>query len=228
MDMKMNNKIANTLALSLLFLSCYSQAETYTYTGPNYHTANPPYTTDIGITGSFTTSSAIPPNSVDFDLRPIATSWSFSDGVNTQTEANSGLWDIAGAFPPIASTDADGNITSIIFLLFNPATPHEVGIAFDQFQIRSDVPSAMAANNLICTGLTDDWCSSFTWDAEETPDFPSGTAELGTWQTGPSDPPTPPPGRPQATAVPTMTTYSLALTMIGMLLVAFRYRQRTL
>lgn len=223
--MRINNRIVNTIALILLVLSFYSQAETYTYTAPNYHTAAPPYTTAMAIAGSFTTSSPIPPSSIDFDLRPIVTSWSFSDGVNTQTEANSGLWDLAGLFPPIASTDADGNITSIIFMLFNPATPHTVGIVFDQLQIRSDGNTAFAANNLICTVLEDDWCTGFTWDTASTPDFPSATANLGTWQTGPLAPTAAP---PQVTAVPTMTMYSLALTMIGVLLIVVRYSQRPL
>jgi hypothetical protein len=217
MDMKTNNTVANIFALIFLVLGFHSQAETYTYTGPNYHTANPPYTTSMAITGSFTTSSAIPPNAVDFDLRPIVTSWSFSDGVNTQTNANSGLWDIGGLFPPIASTDANGDITSIIFLLFNPATPHTVGITFDQFQIRSDLPGATAANDLICTGLTDNWCGTFTWDTVQNPDFPYASADLGTWQTGPSAPPAPP---ATSQPVPAMSLYTIVLTAIGLSLLA--------
>lgn len=220
----MNNKIVNTLALTILVISSASFAETYTYTGPSYNTASSPYTTDMSVSGSFTTSSAIPPSSVDFDLRPIVTSWSFFDGLNTLTEANSEFWDLGGAFPPIASTDADGNITAAILLLHSPVMPHEVGDVIDRLQIRSDALSANALNDTVCTAVTDDFCDSYTWSTSEAQ---YAAADLGAWETGASAPL--PPEPPIATSpIPTMSMYGVAFTILGLLLVAVRYGRRLL
>jgi hypothetical protein len=84
----MNNKIGKCLALISLVISPFSLDETYSHTGPIYNTASSPYTSDMFVSGSFTTTPAIPPNSVDVDLRPIVTSWSFSDGWTTASETH--------------------------------------------------------------------------------------------------------------------------------------------
>jgi len=103
------NLIWSIVALASMIASD-ANAETYIYTGKNYTNANGDYTTAMRITGSITTSSPIPPNSIDFDIRTIATSWSFFDGVQTISDAD-GVFHSFSAFAPKFTTDGDGNIT---------------------------------------------------------------------------------------------------------------------
>jgi hypothetical protein len=61
---------------------------TYTYTGKDFTTAGAPFTTDDSITGSFTTATLGP----DFMGDIVPTSYDFSDGVDTFTSTNSGIY----------------------------------------------------------------------------------------------------------------------------------------
>ena len=100
--------------MSLTVLACIflsdANAETYEYTGNPfsgtfgaYETAEKPW-----VTGSITTTVAIPPNAIDFDIRPFLASWTFFDGVQEITNLN-------GVYHPFFSprfyTDAAGNVT---------------------------------------------------------------------------------------------------------------------
>lgn len=215
-DMHMKNKIRYTLALISIGLCGVVQAETYSYSGVNYHSATAPYTTDMAVSGSFTTSSDIPPDSDNYDLRPIITSWSFYDGVNTLTDADSELWDIGGGFPPVASTDSEGNITAIILLFHSPPVPHAIDDVIDRLQIRSDANYAHVLNDTICTNVTDDFCDGYTWSTEPQ----TAQADLGSWSKGESAPP-----NVATTAIPTMPAYGLVITALGLLLAAFRVKK---
>ncbi len=90
-----------------------AQAVTYFYSGEEFVQVFGDYDTTMSVTGSITTSSPIPPNSVDFDISTIATQWSFSDGVQTIDNLN-GVFHNAPDFAPKVQTDAAGNITSAL------------------------------------------------------------------------------------------------------------------
>ena len=115
-------RILISIALIACLISGYAHADTYTYIGTNFEfTGGDDYTTDMRVTGSFTTSIPIPPNVSNFDLSGILTSWSFNDGVQTITNVNGVI-----PAPPQSdvSTDASGNIivTNLRFWLSPIAT----------------------------------------------------------------------------------------------------------
>jgi hypothetical protein len=85
----------------------------YTYTGNDFTTVEPPYTVNDKVTGSFTTSTAIAPSVTLDPISPIA--FSFSDGVQTVTDATSGQTSTLEI-----STDSSGNITEWFILLNFP------------------------------------------------------------------------------------------------------------
>jgi hypothetical protein len=87
-----------------------------------------------GITGSFTTTSRLPPN---LSNAPIAgtpgglglvKAWSFNDGVFTYTKANSAIYQDKGIYFQV-STDAAGAITNFRIVLTMPATGAAIGQA---------------------------------------------------------------------------------------------------
>jgi hypothetical protein len=83
-----------------------ANAATYDYTGNPYQTAASPYTTSDFISGTMTFTAALPDNLPITTVFP--TSFSFKDGVQTLTQANT-----IGLFNSFAvSTNATGNITN--------------------------------------------------------------------------------------------------------------------
>lgn len=104
----MKKIIINLMALALLAVGSV-KAETYSYSGKNYDNVIAPYTTDMQVTGSITTSIPIPPNSSGFDIRTIVTSWSFFDGVHTITNADGEFHTL---YTPKVTTDGTGKILS--------------------------------------------------------------------------------------------------------------------
>lgn len=94
----MKNLILSLTVLASM-IGSHANAETYIYTGKNFTSANGDYTTNMQVTGSITTSSPIPPNSINFDIGTIATSWSFFDGVQTISDAD-GVFHSFSAFAP--------------------------------------------------------------------------------------------------------------------------------
>ena len=77
------------------------------------------------------------------------TAWSFSDGVNTFDQTNSG-----GHFSFI--TDAKGNISEYLVSLFSPMQPHTVGQLIKHMVISSTGPTyyETATNDLLCSAVT--------------------------------------------------------------------------
>ncbi len=94
------------VALTLPFVSSLAKASTiYSYTGQDYTSATVPYTTTDSVTGSFTLNTPLGANLLDSSVMPTA--FSFSDGVQTITDATA----LSYSFGDL-STDASGNITS--------------------------------------------------------------------------------------------------------------------
>jgi hypothetical protein len=126
------NKIKISGPLLALLLCGYPvHAEVYTYVGKPYTKASGPYTRDMLVTGRITTSGPIPSNSVVFDITPLLLSWSFFDGVQTLTPANS----IAGhgvpgtnpiAFPTF-TTNAAGEVKLANFAAIATPLATELG-----------------------------------------------------------------------------------------------------
>jgi hypothetical protein len=101
----MANRLAIMAAMLSLFLTPLARADeiTYTYTGP----------APADLSGSFTTSTPLTPNFSAFDLNAAfinVVSWSFTDGVQTWTPANSSF--DGGAF-----VNPDGSFSTWNFSL---------------------------------------------------------------------------------------------------------------
>ena len=153
-------RIVLSFAALALLIGNYAYATTYTYTGANYTEAYGVLTTDMQVTGTITTSSPIPPNSGNFDIRPILTSWSFNDGVSTISTPNS---DFAPWVIPTVDTDADGNITWSTWAITN--TP--IATAVDELNdfIYAWTTYSSAYPDSFCLQVTDGVCDS--WAAGE-------------------------------------------------------------
>jgi hypothetical protein len=94
-----------------------------TYTGLNYTLADdPPFTTSMNITGSFSLEDPLAPNLSSTPIRDQLLSLDFSDGVATYTLANATI----ALFS--VSTDVSGNIVEWDIVLDIPLpSPTEVG-----------------------------------------------------------------------------------------------------
>ena len=144
-------------------------ADTYTFTGTNYTSAylSAPgptggFTAAMRPTGSFTTSAPLPPNMPLTAIGPgaspeLVTAWSFSDGMNTFTNANSGL--IYGLPQQFAvATDAAGQITDFSIILIRPRPPHTVGQVVQTLTI--ETLQALAVADAQCQFVASDQCRS--------------------------------------------------------------------
>ena len=154
----MNKLFAGCIALAAL-VSANVFADEYSFTGPNYtHFSdnNRLYTTNMRVTGSFTTSTPIPPNSYNFHILDILTSWSFSDGVQTITNLNGVVY---SHLPYGFNTDAQGHVTSGWFLtelepIAAQATDLVSVITIISFQ-------SVGWVDAVCTGITSGFCNSY-------------------------------------------------------------------
>ena len=190
-------------------------AETYYYTGPNFTVfQGVGYTPAMSVMGSITTSSPIPPNSVDLDITGILTSWTFSDGVQTISSSNGGSLDPWPPlpFPPIFSTDALGDITSGNIIVHTDPWAANIGeIDNIIFVVDGLGLVSLGANNAVCMTVDNGSCSEYS-------SINAGQAEgvAGTWST------TPPPAAP----VPTMSVWGLGI-LAGLLgLIGFVRRRK--
>lgn len=208
------HKTARILVLALTVFTTSAFAETYNYTGPNYDAGNvsAPYTAAMSITGSITTSGPIPASQTNLDISGLITAWSFSDGVNTISNAN-GTVNFSGLSgnPPTVSTDASSNITIWDIRSFSPSSV----LATETFDFIWTISAIgdEGANNNLCTADDGANCTAIT------PSLENGNTTLeGTWALASG-------GAPalEATAVPAMPLGLLMLTALG--LVAFGGRK---
>lgn len=149
-------------------------ATTYTYTGTNYLTVSGGYTTSMQITGSFTTASPLAANLSNARIGPsglnLVTSWSFNDGVQTLTNANSELlYGNLDAFD--VSTDGLGNITAFSIGFMNPVGTNTVGQLINLILIRSSgsVSGSLAAIGATCASVTSGGVNNGVCSAGTTP-----------------------------------------------------------
>jgi hypothetical protein len=153
------------IALLGLWLSGAAVATTYTVVGSTYTTAFAPYTTAMSVTGTFDTASPLPANHPNVDIGPkgsgLVTAWSFSDGMNTFTQANSAPSFFPGGFA--VGTDAKGNITSFGIDLESPQPPNAINDVMNTFTLSSSGPDfSFVADAAKCTGLIGNQCNSFS------------------------------------------------------------------
>jgi hypothetical protein len=188
------------IALLACLTSSYAHAVTYTYTGQNYTTANGMYMPAMRVTGTFTTSTPVPPNSTDYDISGILTSWSFNDGVQTIDNMN-GVFHPNPLFPPLVTTDASGNITSTSLFFHRVPIATVLGVEDDFIWIGSF--RATATIDAPCVVVTDGYCDGWGIPADW-----AQSSVTGVWVT--SDLPSKP--------IPTMSQWSLMLLalLLGM------------
>lgn len=132
-------------------------AATYVFTGNNYVDPVGVYTTDMRMTGWFSTAEPLPANMPKTEIGPkganLVTALSFSDGVFTWTHENSvAAIDSDSLFS--VSTDADGNIDGFHLALMSPLPPHALDSPINVFNIRSDTQVYTRIYNLGTCGGT--------------------------------------------------------------------------
>jgi hypothetical protein len=140
-----------TMIICLSFASTASALVRYSYTGNNYTVVDAPYTTSMSLSGWFEMDSPIPPNiAVPANLLASITNYSFSDGVNTLTNGNSGI------FAAYFATDGLGNFTYWEINLSGPV-PGAVNNPADIITTNSGVDRVDADAN--CVQLFNGICS---------------------------------------------------------------------
>jgi hypothetical protein len=101
-------------AAALCLSSLAARADTvyvYTYTGQDFTDASTPFTTSDSVTGELTFSSPLAAN-LSFQ-QEIPVSYSFSDGVDTLTQANSSF------ITADLSTNASGDISRYVYNVYD-------------------------------------------------------------------------------------------------------------
>jgi len=144
------------------------------------------------VTGSITTSVPIPPDVSNYDISGILSAWTFFDGVRTISHTNGAFLPSA---PPLASTDASGNITFAYLLTFMTPMATSIGETDDTIWVFG---SQLVTQSAACLTLgVDGFCSSWTYPA----DYASSDV-AGTWTTEPARP------------IPTMSSWSVLLLIL--------------
>jgi len=97
------------LAGTIISVPAFADSFTYSYTGNDFTFAAAPYTTSDSVAGSFTTNAPLGGNLSGANITASVLSFSFTDGVQTFTQATPGLIEVSiGDF----YTNATGAITS--------------------------------------------------------------------------------------------------------------------
>lgn len=212
----MNKVLIACVALFSLTAN-YAYAETYTYTGLNFTDVEGAYTTDMSVTGSITTSSPIPPNSVNLDITPLITDWAFSDGVQTMSSANGDLLHqfVGPEVPPLSfSTDALGNIISADIIV-NLPQPTALGETLSMIYTVASISTDSGVLDAVCIEVSNGLCIGYNI-------FEEGlslgmVSSVGTW--GPVT-------LPAASSVPTMSIWGLGLLIALMGVFGFSRRRQ--
>lgn len=153
-----------TIALLAFWLGGTAFATTYTVVGGAYTTAFSPYTTAMSITGSFDTANPLPANMSLADIGPngsnLVTAWSFFDGVNTFTQANSIPQFGIGNFD--VGTDAKGNINAFYISLESPQPPNTINEIMNTIGFFSSaIYFSVAYDAITCAALIGNQCNSW-------------------------------------------------------------------
>ena len=158
---------------ALLLASTLSASQTYTYTGQNFSSVTPPYTTSERVSGSFTVAVALPHFMPMTDIAGSLVSYSFSDGVQTRSNANSFTCDFRVA------TDGAGQISA--WSVYLTQAPHPaVGDPEQTLTMASvsfDVVGSGAAVASACDGISQPIFAATTgpgsWSAALPPGAPT-------------------------------------------------------
>ena len=130
----MTNKTAPRISLGIAILMMALGARSvrastiYTYTGNDYQLAPPPFTTSDFITASFPFASPLAPDlPLTDDTSLVASSWTISDGVYTDTPLNSTLTELLiatnAAGSPLYWEFIVGGVDTTIGSFYNPQFP---------------------------------------------------------------------------------------------------------
>ena len=155
--------------LAGICLGCVASATTYTYVGSTFNfTGGSGYTTSGSITGSFTTAAPLPTDMALTDIGPapggsnLVTGWSFTDGLNTYTQANSiPFGDLFAYFR--VQTDSFGNISQFYIELSGPLPPNSLN---DPMHVISMISSgagsaqSQGVDGALCTTVTAGVCTA--------------------------------------------------------------------
>jgi hypothetical protein len=199
----MQRLVNAALFVALIASGAAAASTTYVFTGHPYQTANGSYTTSMSITGSFTTAAPLAANlTSSTDITPLVKSWSFSDGVNNYTLANS----VQNGDMEV-TTDSGGNINGWSMAFVSPLPPWVANVTPVNTVIifsGTSTSTQIATTGGICedaTGL----CSPLAENVNDVANY-QGTPD--TWATQQA---------PAAVAVPVPTLDRLALTLLMML-----------
>jgi hypothetical protein len=160
--------VIKKLALVLLgfWLGGAASATTYTYVGPNFQfIGGVGYTTSMSITGTFDTASPLAANMPLTDIGPapgglnLVTAWSFTDGVNTYTQANSIPFGNLFAYFRV-QTDALGNINGFYIQFSGPLPPNAIGNPMHVITMTTPTPQSQGINGALCTAVTGTTCTA--------------------------------------------------------------------
>ncbi|MBN7797069.1 hypothetical protein [Parahaliea mediterranea] len=165
------------LGLLLLFAAGASHAQqiTYQFSSDNYSSGDitgPLYNTGMRIEGFFTLAGALPANMSSAEIGPLGadlvTAWSFSDGVNSFTSANSvELPGLSRQF--IVTTDSAGNLTEVGVGLSSPLPPHNVSDLLHGFMFEAALAGGTgsgvgrAFSRASCTNINAQKCTDIVF-----------------------------------------------------------------
>ncbi|MFO1284391.1 MAG: hypothetical protein U1F51_18375 [Burkholderiales bacterium] len=138
-----------------------AQPTTYSYSGTPYVAPTGTFTTSMRITGSFTTANPLPKNMPPTAIGPAgngaAIAWSFSNGIDTFTQANSSeIYGMNSDF--FVGTDNRGNVNYYNIGLVKPLPPHAVNDLVDFFWI-SKGNAIQALDQASCAMVTANLCT---------------------------------------------------------------------
>lgn len=192
------------LILAFLFTIAlgHSLAATYSYQSPNYSfiIGSPGLTTSMHVTGSFDISGYLGPNLSNQDITGILTQYSFNNGIDTFTQANS----IPCTFR--VSTDSQGNITQYVMDLRESPAP-AVGNPIKFLDIYNPGWTGADSGNAPSPGSS---CASIS------PNNRAYTADgdYGTWVS------------PQQASIPTLTEWGMIIFFLFTLTAGFTVIRR--
>lgn len=207
-------KLRQLLLLIAVLPSSSFALSVYEFSGPNYNVAQGSYTTNMKLSGSFTTNTPLPPDMPLTSIADRVVSWSFSDGLNTYTPLNSVL---LGDDPDYlqVETDSSGNVVSYIISFVSPKPQHALGSVVDGFFLAKyfEYPNGLieALNDGACDSLNNNTCLTIL----PSTDYEVSLNYDGVWTVRT---PTPPPN-----PIPTLSEISTILLIVMLLAVSLMY-----